>query len=332
MNKHFARSLPRTLLAAAGLALLASAAMAQLAPERTYYGVGRPVPFSAKAPEGKAGDLSIQLFAFGGKDPLVTQSIAAGTVDLASLFPQLWKEQKPQIHYAQLVVGAEKVGPPVVLQPLADGAIATAVGSNLSWQPGQGPYSGIRAYVDKLVVFDTTEGVIEMRMRPDQAPNTVWNFLELTRGGFYTDILFHRIINKLPGNGHSFMIQVGDPTGTGGGGPGYSIDLEQSKLAHTFGVISMARESDPNTNGSQIFICLSREGTGQLDGKYCAFGQAVAGADVIEKIAATPTTRGDRPANESSGPKIKSAKLVDAPPFGTGPEPVKKPGAAAPAR
>jgi peptidyl-prolyl cis-trans isomerase B (cyclophilin B) len=319
-------------LVLAGLAIGPTlGASAQLAPDRTYYGVGRPVPFSAKIPEGKSGDPSVQLFTHGAKEPVATQSIAPGRIDIAALFPQIWKDQKPVVLYAQLVVGAERIGAPVVLQPLVEGAKAVPAGRAITWQSGPfGPYSGLRAYVDQNVVLETTAGEITLQMRADQAPNTVWNFLELVRGGFYTDILFHRIVAKLP-NGNPFVIQVGDPTGTGGGGPGYNIDLEQSKLPHDFGVISMAREQDPNTNGSQVFLCLSRDGTSFLDGNYCAFGQTIAGGDVIKQIAATPTREGDRPADEANGPKIKSARLVDAAPFGAGPEPVAKGAEAKPA-
>ncbi len=321
MKTLTARRVPARLLLAALAAIPALTAFGQLAPERTYYGVGRAVPFTVKVPEGKTGDVSVQLFTQAAKEPIATQSVAPGKIDLAALFPQIWKDQKSVVYYAQLTVGAERVGPAVILQPLVEGPKAVPAGRGVNWMAGgAGPYSGLRTYVDQDVVLDTTAGEIRLRMRADQAPNTVWNFLELVKGGFYTDILFHRIVAKLP-NGSPFVIQVGDPTGTGGGGPGYNIDLEQSKLPHDFGVISMARESDPNTNGSQVFICLSREGTNFLDGNYCAFGQTIAGADVIKTIAATPTKEGDRPADEANGPKIKSARLVDAAPFGTGAEP-----------
>lgn len=286
------------------------------------------MPFEAKLPEGASGELSVRLYAPGTAEAVATQSVAAGAIDMASLFPQIWKSAQPRVMYAQLYAGETGVGAPVVLQPLVDGATAVLSGRDIQWVPGSGPMSGVRAYADKHVVLETTAGEIELRLRPDEAPNTVWNFRTLVEGGFYTDILFHRIVAKLP-TGNPFVIQVGDPTGTGGGGPGYSFDLEQSKLPHDFGVISMARENDPNTNGSQVFLCLSREGTSFLDGRYCAFGQTVKGAEAIEAIAATPTKQGDRPADEAKGPRIKSARLVDAPPYGTGPAPVTKSGSAA---
>lgn len=316
-----------SLCLAAGMLMPVATAAAQLAPDRLYYGIGRPMPFEAKVPAGKTGDVSIQLFTHGAKDPSATQSAAAGKVDLASLFPQLWKDANPQCYYAQLVVGTERIGPPVVLQPLLEGPTAVNAGGKLQWQPGHNPYSGIRAYVEKHVLLETTAGDIEIHLRPDQAPNTCWNFRELAEGGFYTDILFHRIIGPAK-MGEPFVIQVGDPTGTGGGGPGYNIDLEQSRLAHDYGVVSMARENEPNTNGSQIFICLSKATTTRLNGGYCAFGQTVAGVEAIEKISATPVNEADRPVDEVKGPRIKTARLVDAPPFGSCPAPVARPGMA----
>ena len=113
-------------------------------------------------------------------------------------------------------------------------------------------------------------------------------------------------------NAQPFVIQAGDPTGTGDGGPGYWLPLEDSKLQHDFGVISMARSDDPDSNGSQIFIALSREGTARLDGQYCAFGYAVDGAEAIKAIAqvqlADPAT--GRPADP---PLIRTAELVPSP-------------------
>jgi peptidyl-prolyl cis-trans isomerase B (cyclophilin B) len=177
--------------------------------------------------------------------------------------------------------------------------------------------------------METSAGTIEFRMRPDQAPNTVWSFLELCRGGFYTDVGFHRIAPMNATNHAPFVIQGGDPifghgqTGVGEGGPGFTINLEQTGLPHDFGVISMARNPRfPNSAGSQFFICLSREGTAHLDGKFAAFGQAVSGAEVIRAIAETPIASGDHPAEPVV---IRRCALVDAPPHGEGPPPVGAP-------
>ncbi|KAA0215082.1 MAG: peptidylprolyl isomerase [Leptolyngbya sp. PLA3] len=182
-------------------------------------------------------------------------------------------------------------------------------------------FSGIRAYVEQHVVLDTTLGEIELKMRPDAAPNTVFNFMHLVEGEFYTDIIFHRIVPRAR-DGSPFVIQVGDPTGGGEGGPGYAVDLERSTLPHGFGVISMARSGDPDSNGSQVFICLSRAGTARLDGLYTAFGQSVRGGDVIQAIAATPVNEQGRAVDP---PVLRSARLVPAPPIGKGPEPLGEP-------
>jgi peptidyl-prolyl cis-trans isomerase B (cyclophilin B) len=170
--------------------------------------------------------------------------------------------------------------------------------------------------------MSTSEGDIVFRMRPEHAPNTVWNFLSLADGGFYTDVIFHRVVPGR-GGGPPFVIQAGDPRGEGMGGPGYFIDLERSGLLHDFGVLSMARSNDPDSNGSQIFVCLSREATMPLDGLYTSFGEAVEGAEAIIAIERTPLgPDGSRPVDP---PVIRSVRLVDAPPRGTGPQPVTRP-------
>jgi cyclophilin family peptidyl-prolyl cis-trans isomerase len=203
--------------------------------------------------------------------------------------------------------------------------MARSGGQGVQWMPNPDTKtSGLRAYVEQRIVMNTTLGEITFALRPDHAPNTSWNFMDLVKGGFYTDIIFHRIMGPQNGRG-GFMAQVGDPTGTGSGGPGYNIDLENSKLPHDFGVLSMARTADPNTNGSQVFVCFSREGTSFLDGNYCAFAQAVSGADVIKKLEAVEVKSpagGGEPSQPINPPRIISAKLVDAPPFGTGLKPV----------
>jgi peptidyl-prolyl cis-trans isomerase B (cyclophilin B) len=326
-------------------------ASGQLTPDRLYNGIKRPIPMQVAIPEGRYGDARIDIFNPDDPTPVATAFVAKGGVDLASLFPSLWTTNAPKLQYAQLVVGQEKVGPAVVLQPMVNPMAAMLYSERLhqpwfqdpktrtpSFKPTDGQivwvnnetttYTGIRAYVDKHLVFDTNLGEIEFRLRPDQAPNTCFNIRALAEGGFYTDIIFHRVVPKDP-TGAPFVIQVGDPTGTGDGGPGFSFDLEQSKLPHDFGVLSVARETEPNTNGSQVFVCLSRAGTQRLDGKYTAFAQAVRGADTILAIASTPLIPdkpGADPKNKPKDPPVlRSARLVDAPPHGTGPPPVTRP-------
>lgn len=172
--------------------------------------------------------------------------------------------------------------------------------------------SGWRVYPDQDVMLVTTEGTMRLAMRPDEAPNTVWNFLELCRGGFYRDVIFHRVV-PLTAGGDPFVIQAGDPSGTGRGGPGWWLPLEPSRLPHDFGVISMARADDPDSAGSQFFIGLSRVGTARLDGQYCAFGYAVEGAETILRIADSELVDPAR-GRAKAPPVIVRTALVAAPP------------------
>ena len=137
--------------------------------------------------------------------------------------------------------------------------------------------------------------IIKAELYPDIAPNTVNNFISLVKKGFYNGLNFHRIIN-------GFMIQGGCPEGTGMGGPNYSIKGEFSQngfkndLKHTEGVLSMARSMRPDSAGSQFFIM--HKAAPHLDGAYAAFGKVIEGMDVVNKIATTRTTYGDRPVKE----------------------------------
>ena len=139
-------------------------------------------------------------------------------------------------------------------------------------------------------------GVITAELYPELAPNTVANFVNLVESGFYDGLIFHRVI---PG----FMIQGGDPQGTGMGGPGYSIKGEfarngfrENTLRHTRGVLSMARSMMPNSAGSQFFIM--HADAPHLDGDYAAFGKVTDGMDVVDCIASVRTGMQDRPVVE----------------------------------
>ena len=136
-------------------------------------------------------------------------------------------------------------------------------------------------------------GTVTLELYPEKAPNTVNNFVTLANSGFYDGLTFHRIIE-------GFMIQGGDPEGTGAGGPGYSIPGEfgangykNNNLAHTKGVISMARSQSPDSAGSQFFI-MSADSP-HLDNKYAAFGQVTSGIEIIEAIEKVPTDPTDKP-------------------------------------
>lgn len=136
-----------------------------------------------------------------------------------------------------------------------------------------------------VVLKMANNDIIEIELYPEIAPNTVANFTTLVKKGFYTGLTFHRII---PG----FMIQGGDPNGTGTGGPGYSIPGEfnsngfKNDLKHDRGVISMARTMDPNSAGSQFFIMHAK--SPHLDGEYAAFGKVISGIEAVDNIASTP--------------------------------------------
>ena len=136
---------------------------------------------------------------------------------------------------------------------------------------------------------------IVIELYPDIAPNTVKNFISLVKSGYYNGIIFHRCID-------GFMIQGGDPTGTGMGGPGYSIAGEFAKngfennLLHTDGVISMARSNHPDSAGSQFFLMVAP--SPHLDGSYAGFGKVIEGIDAVYEIGKTDTNAQDRPLSE----------------------------------
>ena len=149
-----------------------------------------------------------------------------------------------------------------------------------------------------IVKFEMENGkTITAELYPEIAPNTVANFVTLVQSGFYDGVIFHRVI---PG----FMIQGGDPQGTGMGGPGYTIKGEfarngfkQNNLRHTRGVLSMARAMDPNSAGSQFFIM--HMDAPHLDKQYAAFGKVTEGMDVVDAIARTPRSMfNDKPTHE----------------------------------
>ncbi|MBU1487562.1 peptidylprolyl isomerase [bacterium] len=136
-------------------------------------------------------------------------------------------------------------------------------------------------------IIKTNYGDIKLELFAQRAPLTVANFIKLAEKGFYDGIIFHRIIPD-------FMIQTGDPTGTGRGGPGYTFKDEfHPELKHGKpGILSMAN-SGPNTNGSQFFITLKP--TPYLDGRHSVFGEVIEGMDVVEKIVGLPRDKQDRP-------------------------------------
>jgi peptidyl-prolyl cis-trans isomerase B (cyclophilin B) len=166
---------------------------------------------------------------------------------------------------------------------------------------------------NEVAVIETSEGDMVVQFWNDAAPNTIENFKKLARSGFYNGTIFHRIVK-------GFMIQGGDPNSKdagkesryGEGGPGYKVKAEFNDHSHKRGIISMARSSDPDSAGSQFFICLAP--VPRLDHQYTTFGKLIKGDDVLEKIGDTPVTRNS--AGEVSKPTkrvvIESIKIVPA--------------------
>jgi cyclophilin family peptidyl-prolyl cis-trans isomerase len=134
--------------------------------------------------------------------------------------------------------------------------------------------------------LQTSEGAIEVELFPDDAPKTVENFEKLSREGFYEGVIFHRVIPD-------FMIQGGDPTGTGMGGPGYEFEDESNDHRVVRGALAMAN-AGPNTNGSQFFV-VTAEATPWLDGKHTVFGRVTSGMDVVDRISQAERDANDRP-------------------------------------
>jgi cyclophilin family peptidyl-prolyl cis-trans isomerase len=146
--------------------------------------------------------------------------------------------------------------------------------------------------------MQTTQGTIELELHDGEAPKTVDNFKKLAGDGFYDGIIFHRVIPD-------FMIQGGDPTGTGSGGPGYQFEDEFNDHKVERGALAMAN-AGPNTNGSQFFI-VTADACPWLDGKHTVFGRVTSGMDVVDAISNVQTGPGDRPREEV---RIESVTLA----------------------
>ena len=151
------------------------------------------------------------------------------------------------------------------------------------------------------VTLKTTAGDMTLELFADKAPKHVANFIKLAGDGFYDGTIFHR---TLPG----FMIQGGCPDGTGMGGPGWSVDAEFNDTPHTRGILSMARSQDPNSAGSQFFIC--HGDADFLNGEYTAFGRLTDGDDVLDAIANAATQPGGEGSKPVEPVKIESAEVI----------------------
>ena len=161
------------------------------------------------------------------------------------------------------------------------------------------PEMKIDANKQYVATMETTEGKIVLELYPKIAPHHVNSFVFLSREGFYNNVPFHRVIK-------GFMIQGGDPTGTGTGGPGYQLKAEFNNIKHTRGVLSAARSQSPDSAGSQFFIM--HQDSPHLDNKYTAYGKVLEGLEVVDKIVSLPTGAQDRPVNL---PRIKGITIEE---------------------
>ena len=243
-----------------------------LLPVKGWYAPGQPLTVQVKAQEV----VTLVLTDFAGKGieaakPAEVEAGAKEAVDLRSIFPVL---NKPGTYILYAVPKGKEtknfVGTPLVIEVRTSARHA-----------GDAEVNIIRVEPLCYALMETEQGAMTLTFYYDVAPNTVDNFLTLAAGKYYDGLSFHRIV---PG----FVIQGGDPRGDGTGGPGYQIGAEFNDRPHQEGVLSMARASDPNSAGSQFFVCLNYATTQQLDRQYTAFGKVVSGMDVVRKIAATP--------------------------------------------
>ena len=287
-----------------------------------------------------------QLLLLDGEGGVIdsTESLVPGRFNLLEKLPAI-----SDLHTAarvQVIVEGRAIGTPLVVQPLRtptkvrttwsirpnstagytrvigfndevlleeDGELLEQLKERDDWdKTEEAMTSGFRMYVDREVLFETDHGPIRMSLAPEHAPNTAWNFHHLVEGGFYDETIVHRVVH-FDRNGNRFVIQGGDPSGTGEGSAGWDLPMERSDLAHDLGVVSMARADSPHSAGSQWFICLGREGTARLDGQYVAFGWVTEGAKPIalmadSEIADASTGRPVTP------PVVLHAHLIPAPP------------------
>jgi len=150
-------------------------------------------------------------------------------------------------------------------------------------------------------VIETSHGTITVELWNDVAPKHAENFLKLARSGFYDGLGFHRILKD-------FVIQGGCPNGNGAGGPGWNVKAEFNDRKHEEGVLSMARSSDPDSAGSQFFICLGRDHCKHLDGQYTAFGRVTDGIEAVRAIGAIPADSNGRPKTLPTMTSVRAAK------------------------
>ena len=319
-------------------------ASGSLTPRRALVRPGTPIELAVRARAGH-GPLSIVLLDRAGR-VVDRMSVAPGTVDLTPLASTL--DRLDRAVWLQLREGERSIGSPVWCVPLRAAPPVRTVRSIRA--SNQQPYLRVVGWGDRAsnpadpetsaalpnwtaadpvvtagfrleravdAVLVTEAGPIRVSFAPDAAPATVDNFLRLAREGFYEGTIFHRVV-PLDRDGRPFVVQGGDPTGTGDGGPGWNLALEPSDLPHDRGVLGMARGDEPHSAGSQFYVSLSREGTARLDGQYCTFAAMVDGWDALDRIAAGAI--GDATTGRPAVPvRIERVELMPAPPRDLGP-------------
>lgn len=305
--------------------VLCPAAHAQLHAARPCALAKQAVLATLDGAENGGAEQSIELINPTTAQVIESRPVKPGEIDLADVFPRLWTNDSAQVFHIQAVSGKERIGAALVLVPMVAPRYATRAGRDGTPQmpPATKTHvlSGYWVYPDQRAVVKTSKGELVFALRPDAAPNSVANFRSLAEKQFYSGIRVHRIVS-LSGRTLPDIMQFGDPTGTGQGGPGYFIDYELSTLKHGFGSLSFARTSEPNSAGSQVIVAFGREAAAQLDGKYTVFGQLVSGAETLAAIAKTAVDADGKPREPLI---VESVKLVDAPPFGSGPKPETDP-------
>lgn len=314
----------------------------QLTPQRTWYAKAAPLTVSVGL-DGLTDEVALVLLDADGAQ-LARVDTRAPSLDLRMAMPEVLSITRAA--YLQGLVRGEAVGTPLVVEPLrtprrvrtreeidATGATRTVV---IGWDgeplPDATPAdraamkegvqyepqitAGFHMAPEEDLLLSTDRGDLRIAFSHDEAPATGANMRRLASEGFYDGLTFHRIAS-VDRSGRPFVVQGGDPAGTGDGTPGYAITLEESGLPFDFGVLGMARADDPHSVGCQFFIALGREGTARLDGKYSAFAYCVEGEPTIRALESVaiedPETQ--RPV---VAPRILSARLVPAPPRSPG--------------
>jgi peptidyl-prolyl cis-trans isomerase B (cyclophilin B) len=257
-------------------------AFSVLVPQKIWFAPSQPVNITIKSDT----PVSLVLTDFTGKQLATAKGSA--TVDLKSLFPTI---ADPGTYVLFDGTPTDFAGTPLVIEARQDKRQGAPPGTMV-----------IKIEPLRYEVMTTDMGPFTSVFYYDVAPNTVDNFLSLSEGGYYDGLTFHRIV---PG----FVIQGGDPRGDGTGGPGYTVPAEFNDHPHKEGVLSMARSTEPDSAGSQFFVCLDYNQTQHLDGQYTAFGKVTDGMDAVKKIAAvnipdSSTGRPDKP------PMIQKAEVI----------------------